>query len=224
MQQNLAILSSLASLLFVTSITPGPNNILLMSSGMHFGVRRSLPLLSGMVLGFAVLLTACFVGVGAVFAYYPWLEPALAIACAFYLAHLALLQFWRPMTSGGTSAATRTPLGFVEAALFQWVNPKVWAIALSATAVMSQTQLPKSTASLVLFMFSGAIGLPCFAVWAVFGSRLSGLIQKPRANLILRCCMAALLLATAIWMLEPLGLQWPNLQLFNQHPAVSIGR
>ena len=122
----------LALLLFavVSSVTPGPNNMMLMASGVNFGVRRTLPHLAGVVLGFAVMVALVGFGLDAIFRLAPWLLPVMRWAGAAYLLWLA----WRIATSGAVRRRLRRsrPLGFFGAAAFQWINPKGWVMAVSA--------------------------------------------------------------------------------------------
>ena len=114
----------------VGGVTPGPNNMMLMASGVNFGVRRTLPHLAGVVLGFTLMVALVGFGLDAIFRVAPWLLPAMRWAGAAYLLWLA----WRIANSGAVKegAATAQPLGALAAAAFQWINPKGWVMAVSA--------------------------------------------------------------------------------------------
>src|SRR5271170_3761085 len=131
------VLYALILFCFVSGVTPGPNNMMLMSSGVNFGFRRTLPHLVGVVLGFSAMVALIGLGLDAIFARFPQLMPIMRWAGAAYLIWLA----WRiansgPMREGG---ARGRPLGFFGAAAFQWVNPKAWFIAISALTAYSVT-------------------------------------------------------------------------------------
>src|SRR5437764_2879855 len=121
-----------ALLLFciVSGVTPGPNNMMLMASGVNFGVRRSLPHLAGVVLGYTLMVALVGFGLDAIFRAAPWLLPMMRYAGAAYLLWLA----WRIATSGAVKdgATVGRPLGAFAAAAFQWINPKGWVMAVSA--------------------------------------------------------------------------------------------
>lgn len=124
------VLYALILFCFVSGVTPGPNNVMLMSSGVNFGFRRTLPHLLGVVLGFALMVALIGLGLDAIFAHVPQLLPIMRWAGAAYMLWLA----WRIANSGPVrdGDARGRPLGFFGAAAFQWINPKAWAIAISA--------------------------------------------------------------------------------------------
>ena len=226
MQNHLALIWGLASLAFVTSITPGPNNLMLMSSGMRFGLRRSLPHALGVAGGFGILLLACSLGLGAVVVRYPLAAQFLALGCALYLLHLATrLLLWSPAdaVASDTQPAGR-PLGAGGAILFQWVNPKAWSMAIAGAAMMAQADLPTTTRLLVLLTVYVAINLPCVLAWTILGAHLRNRLAQTTFRHVFGIGMSLLLVATAWWMLEPLDLPWPELELHSDHPALAIGR
>lgn len=170
------MLAALATFCFVSSITPGPNNMMLLASGANFGFTRTVPHLLGVTIGFGLMVLAIGFGVGGVFVTYPALYTALRVAGTLYLLWLA----WRIATADGIGerkASTR-PMTFLEAAAFQWVNPKAWAMALSGiTAFAAQDNFVFGVLS-VAAVFS-AINLPCVASWAGFGTLLQRLLAQP---------------------------------------------
>jgi len=116
---------------FVTSVTPGPNNMMLLASGVNFGVRRSIPHMFGISLGFMLLVAAVGLGLGQVFQRLPVLHDALRYVGAAYLLYLA----WKIAQSGAPQSrenAEAKPFTFLQAAAFQWVNPKAWIMAIGA--------------------------------------------------------------------------------------------
>ena len=160
---------------FVTSITPGPNNLMLLASGVNFGFWRTVPHMFGIAGGFATLLFG--VGLGSVLKAYPALDLALKIAGGAYLLYLA----WKIAMSRSLAAkggARAAPMTFLQAAVFQWVNPKAWVMAVTAMAVYTNTQAPFLSMLLVTAAFA-AVNLPSVSVWAGFGMGLRGFLADP---------------------------------------------
>lgn len=179
-----------------TLYTPGPNNVMLMASGLNFGLRRTLPHVAGVTIGFSVLVAIVGIGLGAVFEALPLLQTALKYAGAAYLVYLAaVIALARP--SGAAGDENGRPLGFFGAALFQWVNVKGWVIAVgTVTAYAAIAPYPWNM--LVLSALLLAIGLTSSMTWVVFGTALQPVVRSPRALRIFNFAMAALLLAS-LW-------------------------
>ena len=196
------MLAALATFCFVSSITPGPNNLMLLASGANFGFRRTVPHLMGVCLGFAAMVFLVGMGVGSLFAAYPALYDVLRVAAIVYMLWLA----WRIATSSGlgeTSASAR-PMSFVEAVAFQWINPKAWAMALGATAAFVSPETFVVGVTIVTVVFA-AVNLPCIASWAGFGVVLRRFLDRPRALRAFNVTMALLLVASLYPMVEGLG-------------------
>jgi threonine/homoserine/homoserine lactone efflux protein len=124
-------LSALTLFVFVSSITPGPNNLMLLSSGTRFGFRRTIPHMLGIGVGFMVMIALVGLGLAQLFLLYPPLHLALKIVSITYLLYLA----WKIATSEpptADEAETGKPMTFLQAAAFQWVNPKAWTMTLTA--------------------------------------------------------------------------------------------
>ena len=174
---SLDLFFALVVFAFVTSITPGPNNFMLLASGVNFGFRRSLPHLAGVAIGFLWLILAVGFGLGALLALYPSLHLGLKIAGGAYLLYLA----WKIAMSRSLSAKGEpksTPMTFLQAAAFQWVNPKAWVMAVTAMAVYTNPQAPFLSMLLVTAAFA-AVNLPSVSVWAGFGMGLRGFLADP---------------------------------------------
>ena len=173
--QTSATLLALAGFAFVTSITPGPNNLMLLASGTHFGWRRSLPHLLGISFGFGVMLALVGLGLGEAFTRLPWLHEVLKWVSLAYLLYLAV----RVATAAPPSATghndSRRPMSFTAAALFQAVNPKAWAMALTAVTAYSELGVAAMTAVFV------AVNLPCCGSWALLGEQMRRWLHRPRA-------------------------------------------
>ena len=182
---------------FVMSITPGPNNVMLTASGATFGFRRTVPHMLGIVVGFSVVLFAVCAGLDAVFTRWPEIQTALRWIGAAYLLYLA----WRILRSGEAQAAqSRKPLTALEAAAFQFVNPKAWMMTVTAAAMFLPRELGVLTASSYMVGIMAATNLPCIAVWAIFGSSLRGFLAKPRGRMIFNIVLALALAVTGIAM------------------------
>jgi threonine/homoserine/homoserine lactone efflux protein len=180
---------------FVTSITPGPNNLMLLASGVNFGFVRTIPHMLGIGGGFLSLLLAVGLGLGAALAAYPALDTALKIAGAAYMLYLA----WRIGSSRSLAdkSAGARPMTFLEAAAFQWVNPKAWAMAASAVAAYTSPAQPLLSVLLVAAAFV-AVNLPSVSVWAGFGVALRQFLSDPTRLKWFNIAMAMLLVAS-IW-------------------------
>ncbi len=190
------VLLALAAYAFVTSITPGPNNFMLLSSGVNFGFVRSIPHMLGIGIGFVVLLLAVGFGLGAVLTTFPVLHTALKIVGGAYLLYLAWkIAMSRSVESGGDGTAQ--PMTFLQAAAFQWVNPKAWVMAVTAMAVFSNPANPFLSVVLISAVF-GIINLPCVSSWAGFGMALRGFLSDPARLKWFNIAMGVLLAAT-LW-------------------------
>lgn len=181
---------------FVTSITPGPNNLMLLTSGVNFGFTRTIPHMLGVGIGFVVMLFAVGLGIGAVLTAFPALHTGLKIAGAVYLLYLS----WKiAMTrSFRSDAGSRSrPMTFLEAAAFQWVNPKAWVMAVTAMAVYSNPAAPLFSVALIGLVF-GMVNLPSVSTWAGFGMALRGFLSDPVRLKWFNIAMGVLLAAT-LW-------------------------
>ncbi len=193
---NSEILFALAAYAFASSITPGPNNFMLLSSGVNFGFVRSIPHMLGIGIGFVVLLLAVGFGLGAVLTTFPALHGGLKIAGGAYLLYLAWkIAMSRSVESGGGGSAQ--PMTFLQAVAFQWVNPKAWVMAVTAMAVFSNPENPFLSVILIAMVF-GIINLPCVSSWAGFGMALRGFLSDPVRLKWFNIGMGVLLAAT-LW-------------------------
>ena len=196
---SLDLLLALAVFAFATSITPGPNNLMLMASGANFGFRRSVPHMLGIGLGFVVMLVLVGLGLIRVFELYPVSHTILKVAAVAYMTWLA----WKTATAAGPANATHAPrpLTFLQAAAFQWVNPKAWAMALTALTIYAPDR--SLGAVLVVALVFGAINLPAVSVWTVLGQQVARLLRSHRQRVIFNVTMAALLLLSLVPLLRP---------------------
>jgi threonine/homoserine/homoserine lactone efflux protein len=188
-------LLALSLFAFVASITPGPNNIMLLASGVNFGMRRSLPHMFGVNIGFAVMILLIGLGFGAVFQRFPWLHVALKLVGVAYMVWLAS-KIARSTGVGETERRAR-PMTFVQAAAFQWVNPKAWAMAVSAIAAYTLPGHLVASALVIAGVF-GVVNLPSIACWALFGLGMRRYLSRPATIRRFNLAMAALLVASLV--------------------------
>jgi len=192
---TLDLMLALAGFAFATSITPGPNNMMVLASGVNYGFRRSIPHMLGIGIGFLVMLLGVGAGVGQAFALYPSLDRSLKIASIVYMLWLAFRIATAKPIASDDPAAVGQPMTFLGAVAFQWVNPKAWAMALTATA--TYTVASQFTLSLVvLAVVFSLVGVPCIALWTMFGVALRRVLQDPVKLRLLNWSMAALLVAS----------------------------
>ena len=190
----------LALFAFVSSITPGPNNIMLTSSGVLFGFARSVPHLLGVTFGFGVLLALSAAGIGNLVLIMPSIHLVLKTLGSGYLLYLA----WqlRKIAIRQDAAASRKPMSFLAAALFQFVNPKAWVMAISGSSAFLPPIQPVSMSILIFCLVFCAVNLPCVSLWAGAGAALRRYLAEPRWQR--KFCAVMVLLtaysALAIWM------------------------
>lgn len=185
-------LAALAVFAFATSITPGPNNLMLMASGATFGVRRTLPHALGVALGFVLMVVLVGAGLARTFQAVPWLDAGLKAASVAYMLYLA----WRIATAPPPAEAvlTRRPMSFLAAAAFQWVNPKAWAMAITAVTVHAASQAWTEIATVAAVF--GLVNLPSVGVWALLGQQMRRALADPRRARAFNVVMAALLIVS----------------------------
>jgi len=194
-----SLIWALAVLSFATAMaaTPGPNNAMLAASGASFGFRRTLPHMLGVTIGFPMLILTVDLGAGAALRSMPWVETAMRWVGIAYLLWLA----WKIARArpDGAHAARGRPLTFMQAALFQWVNPKGWvaafgAIMAYATEVGSRHVAQALTIAAIFFLVS----LPCTAFWIAVGAGVARFLRAPDAVRRFNLAMALLLLASLV--------------------------
>ena len=186
------LLTALAGFALVSSITPGPNNLVLMASGANFGFRRTIPHMLGIGIGFTVMVVLVGIGLMGVFDAFPVTHLILKALSVAYLLWLA----WKIGNAGvpkGSDAEGR-PMTFLQAALFQWVNPKAWTMALTAITLYAPDR--SLLAVLLVAAVFGAINLPSVSTWTVMGQQMRRLLTRPALLIGFNWTMAALLVAS----------------------------
>lgn len=194
MTLSLDLLLGFALFALVTSITPGPNNTMLLASGVNFGFNRTIPHMLGITCGFFSLVLAVGLGLGAVFQTYPLLYTALRYIGAAYLLYLA----WKIAHSGPVSEGqpgNSTPISYWGAAAFQWVNPKAWIMAIGAISTYTPLQGYFFNVLVIAAVFA-LINLPSVSLWVVCGSLLRNLLRDRRWLRVFNWGMALLLVAS----------------------------
>lgn len=180
----------------VMSVTPGPNNVMLLTSGLNFGVRRTVPHMVGITAGVTVMVAAVGFGLSGVFHAVPWLLTVLKWVGAAYMLWLA----WQianaaPVDAVGPTVQVR-PMSALSAAAFQWVNPKAWVMAV--TAIATYGAVGSLWTVLVVAGVFGLVSIPSVSVWAVFGAALRRVLSDPRHVRWFNRAMAALLVLS-LW-------------------------
>lgn len=188
----------IAILLFSTiaSATPGPNNLMLLSSGVNYGFYRTIPHMVGILIGFIFLLSVVGFGIVQVFETYPLVYQSLKIISACYLLFLS----WKIATAGplkntegsNPGNSRHKPLSFLQAASFQWVNPKAWTMGLTAMTVYMPPIEPIPGLVLVVTVF-GLVCVPSLIIWTLLGVQLRRFLNNPvrlvRFNIIMGCLL-----------------------------------
>lgn len=173
---------------------------MLMTSGANFGFRRTVPHMLGVALGFTFMVLLVGIGLVQVFEAFPVSYTLLKVVSLVYLTYLA----WRIATAvpaTGGNAESGIPLTFIQAALFQWVNPKAWTMALTAVSVYSPSQ--SLTAVAFVAGVFGAVNLPCISFWTSMGQQLQRLLTNPRRLRMFNISMALLLVGSLYPVLTP---------------------
>ncbi|MBY0298604.1 MAG: LysE family translocator [Methylobacterium sp.] len=181
-----------------TSVSPGPNNVMLAASGANFGFARTLPHMLGVALGFPLMLVAVGLGLGGVFAALPALHLVLKVAGAAYLLYLA----WRIATADATAGPAERParpLSFWQAAAFQWANAKAWIMALGAVTTYTTPQGEAVTEIALIAAVFGLVSVPTVALWAGFGVVIGRVLERsPRALRAFNVAMGLLLALSVV--------------------------
>jgi threonine/homoserine/homoserine lactone efflux protein len=186
----------MAFVIFATVMffTPGPNNIMLLSSGLTYGFRRTLPHVAGIVIGFAFMVGAVGLGLGTIFITYPVLQTILKYAGVAYLVYLAaVIAMSGPVTPDQDNR--RGPMTFWGAAMFQWINVKGWVMVIGTiTAYAGIASFPWNIT--IQVMLSLLLGAMSCSAWALFGSALRPILTSRKAVRAFNIVMAVLLLAS----------------------------
>ncbi len=181
---------------FSTTITPGPNNVMIMSSGVNYGVKASVPHWLGICLGFPLMVLLVGLGFGVVFERYPHLHQLIKVLGVAYLIWLA----WHIASAAPTAIeqGKAKPFSFMQAALFQWINGKAWVMASGAVAAFTTMggvywlEVSVITAAFLLVAF------PCVGIWLIFGAALRSILTKAVFQRIFNISMAIILVLSVV--------------------------
>jgi threonine/homoserine/homoserine lactone efflux protein len=187
-----------------SSITPGPNNMMMLASGVNYGFRRSVPHLLGISLGFCFMIVAVGLGLAALFTQFPVLHTVLKVAGTLYMLWLA---YKIATSTGGIEGKNGIPMTFLQACAFQWINPKAWMMALGALSTYPVAGFSYLPQVLLVSLVFGIFNLPCVAVWLGLGTGLKHYLDQPAYLKAFNYFMASLLVAS----LYPIALELKQL-------------
>ena len=186
---------ALISFYFVMYVTPGPNNAMVLTSGIKFGFLKTIPHMSGITIGHVLQTIVVCLGLGKIFQMFPEIQDILKIICALYLLYLGykIIGSFNKIKNDGSR-----PLKFYEASLFQLVNPKAWTI----STMVASGFLPKDERLIISILFISITALIIcplsISIWAAFGSGIRNLVKNNKKKAFVEYFLAILLLATAI--------------------------
>ena len=190
--------SALIVYYFIMFATPGPNNAMLTASGIKFGYIKTLPHLIGIPLGHFFQITLVSYGLGNIFLKFPLLQFYMKILCFIYLVYLS----WKMLGSFSViKKKSGRPLRFYEASLFQFINPKAWAVAITAVAGFFPLEENFFIATMFLALTAPFIWFPSISLWALFGSTLRIFVNNLKTKKIIAYILALLLILTALFVL-----------------------
>jgi threonine/homoserine/homoserine lactone efflux protein len=187
---SIEILTALAIFALVSSITPGPNNIMLMNSGANFGFKRTIPHALGVSIGFTVMVALVGIGIMQLFDAWPLSYQILKVLSVVYLLYLASKIAMSDAAEKSAKGKSK-PFTFTQAAMFQWVNPKAWTMALTAISVYAPSK--NLTAVLFVAITFGLVNLPCISSWIALGKKMQIFLNNRKRLKIFNIVMASLL-------------------------------
>lgn len=196
------LIIALMAFAFVTSITPGPNNLMLMASGINFGLTKSIPHITGVGIGFILMIILVGLGLAQIFDAFPISYNVLKIISIFYLSYLA----WKIATTKTnikkdiSKNGKEKPITFLQAALFQWVNPKAWIMTVTAISTYAPETQNLETIIIIAFIF-GIIMLPSISIWTFLGIQMQKIINNSFRLKIFNIIAAGLLITSLLPML-----------------------
>lgn len=178
---------------FSTTLTPGPNNFMIMNSGLNFGIKPSLGHYFGIALGFPIMLLMVALGLGVVFVKFLWIKQVLQVVGSIYMLYLA----WKILRSHSksNSVSLSKPLTFFQAFLFQWVNPKAWIMAVGTISIFTLNNNYFLNAFL-LCLITFLVCIPATAVWLLFGKILQRILKNDKQRAWFNLGMAITLVAS----------------------------
>ena len=188
---------SIISFAFATAMSPGPNNFMLLSSGLTFGYQKTMPHIMGVMVGFPIMVMAVGLGMGSVFELYPWLYNVLKVVGIAYLLWMA----WKIATSNSTMSVddeVKKPFTFVQAMLFQWVNPKAWVMVITAMGSFITSTQQAFLQVVIIALVYFCIGLLSTNFWALGGVYLQRFISNEKRVRVFNVLMALLIVFSVV--------------------------
>lgn len=194
------LLTALIIFALVSSITPGPNNLMLMNSGATYGIKKTIPHALGVACGFTLMVILVGMGIMQFFQLYPIGNDILKVASVAYLLYLSfkIATSTASLNCDNTSAK---PFSFMQGALFQWVNPKAWTMALTAISIYASSA-DFNAILLVAFIF-GIVNLPSISVWVLLGKKIQYFLTSHKRLRAFNMAMALLLVGSLYPVLAP---------------------
>ncbi|MCP9480086.1 LysE family translocator [Marisediminitalea aggregata] len=194
-----SLVLAICTFAFITTVTPGPNNVMLLASGAQYGYARTIPHMLGIVFGVAMLLLSVLLGLGMLFSLYPVLYSVLNVVGALYLLWLAYKIASAPVGEIEVVAGEdKGPLRWWESALFQFVNPKAWMMALGSVSTFAQPgELYVQSGAVIMLAFA-LIGFPSISLWAGAGSKIRVWLSTPKRRRGFNLTMGAVTAATLL--------------------------
>lgn len=187
--------------IFIASITPGPNNLMLAASGMNFGLRRTVPHIGGIFIGFNILVLMAAMGLNQLLLSLPGMQLSLRILASVYLLYLAWKIFG--INIDGNTADNNTPISLLQAGAFQFTNPKAWMMSTSAMALAIPLFDSPLRAFVFLVLTFALVGTTCNCVWVLGGVNLKRLLADDKFRRAINVSLAMLTVLT-------IGLFWMN--------------
>ena len=192
---DLNLFIALVSFYFVMYVTPGPNNAMVLTSGIKFGFFKTIPHMSGITIGHITQLILVCLGLGKIFQIFPEIQNILKIICAIYLLYLGykIIGSFSKIKEDDSR-----PLKFYEAALFQFINPKAWVVALTAATAFFPNEENFIVATIFVAGTAPFVCFPSICIWALFGSSIKLIIKNTKIKKIIEYLLALLLVITAV--------------------------
>ena len=198
----------LSILIFAISstVTPGPNNIMILTSGLNYGVKNSIPHLLGICFGFPVMVIVIGFGFSVIFERYPLFNEIIKVLGVVYLLYLAwLIASSSPVSLEGNKSK---PLNFIQAALFQWVNPKAWVVATGAVSAYTTVSGDFFAQVIYIALAFLIVAIPSLSVWLIFGVGIKKYLKSPKHQKIFNVSMSLLLVGSVFPVLRTLVAQY----------------
>lgn len=192
-----SLLIALATFAFISTVTPGPNNLMLLASGAQYGYFKTLPHILGIVVGVAGLMVGTLMGLGALFSLFPILYSVLKVLGIGYLLWLAFKIASAPTEElEVNNASSKGPFKWWEGALFQLINPKAWMMALASVGTFSMPGDQYVVSGMAIVLAFSLIGFPCISMWAIAGAKIRVWLSSPARRKQFNLTMGAATAAT----------------------------